>query len=135
MKLTKAELDRMRLFAHQSGRLKTHEQLLIDHIDALDEELNQAHRRIKELHCSTQRKSSRIDALEAELERFKWIPVTERLPTKEDANEQGEVFARGHWPSGQPYVSASHVSYIRAERPSKAITVTHWMPIPKWTVE
>ena len=63
-------------------------------------------------------------AIEA-LERTRWIPVSERLPTKEDADEFGNVRA---WSSEQNWSEDAPYRWVD-ERGSYGYT--HWMPLPE----
>ena len=65
------------------------------------------------------------DAIEA-LERTRWIPVSERLPTEKDANINGLVHV---WlkDGNCDYEDWQDVTRY-AERFQR---VTHWMPLPK----
>ena len=53
----------------------------------------------------------------------KWIPVSERLPTEEDANEEGVVLVHN---IGCPMYEA--MDWDQVEMFS---TISHWMPLPE----
>ena len=63
----------------------------------------------------------RIEQLEAER---RWIPVTERLPTREDANETGSILAIN---KDEKYVGR-WIWDIVARWPDE---FTDWMPLPQ----
>ena len=54
----------------------------------------------------------------------KWIPVTERLPTEEDANEEGLVLVRN---IGCPQYEAMDWDQVKMFRSR----ISHWMPLPQ----
>ena len=54
----------------------------------------------------------------------KWIPVTERLPTEEDANEEGLVLVRN---IGCPQYEAMDWDQVKMFRSR----ISHWMPLPE----
>ena len=55
---------------------------------------------------------------------LKWIPVSERLPTEEDANEEGVVLVHN---IGCPMYEA--MDWDQVEMFSR--TISHWMPLPE----
>lgn len=67
-----------------------------------------------------------IERLRALLPR--WIPVTERLPTKDDADSQNTVLVRDA--SGRREDCYWHEVSVGVKMPSRR-RITHWMPLPE----
>lgn len=64
------------------------------------------------------------DFVREALERTRWIPVSERLPTEDDSDENGYVWVwnkngRGTW-NWRDVVFHNHI-----------VKITHWMPFPE----
>lgn len=73
----------------------------------------------------------RIKELEAKIKQHRWIPVSERLPEKEQVNGvmSKEVFVsdgREVW-KARCVVSGKRWSYTNS--PSATLPITHWKPI------
>jgi hypothetical protein len=59
----------------------------------------------------------------------RWIPVSERMPTKEDGDENGQVFV-SETENESPHRKYSHVkTWNRLNDPDYFYTITHWKRI------
>lgn len=63
-----------------------------------------------------------------------WIPVSERLPTEDDANEDGEILAV--WVGGKvmnpiPAICGGTCSQFWGYVVQNTTWFSHWMPMPK----
>lgn len=104
---------------------------LRDRIKGLEKRIKVLHRNRDSIYNQKTRNYKRIKELEASLEQHRWIPVSERLPEKEQKNSvmSKEVFVsdgREVW-KARCVVSGKRWSYTNS--PSATLPITHWKPI------
>ena len=74
-------------------------------------------------HCSTPQQHAQI-MYELGYRKQEWISVEDRLPTKEDADENGEILAVAH---KDGYVRSWSYDWLK----NYPTLFTHWMPLPE----
>lgn len=108
-----------------AGMARLERDRFIEGANWMMDELAQMNDSINELVEKLEEKDKEIAALKAEVEKERWIPVSERLPEEEDA----DIFYEVQWFTTNIGSVIEKYNYDFAEWEMDNKEVTHWKPI------